>query len=40
MQKIVIDSKRNILSQVLDGQVISEEDTLSSLLGLYEGKGL
>lgn len=36
----MIDSKRNILSQVLDGQVISEEDTLSSLLGLYEGKGL
>ena len=34
----MIDSKRNILSQVLDGQVISEEDTLSSLLGLYEGK--
>ena len=34
----MIDSKRNILSQVLDGQVISEENTLSSLLGLYEGK--
>ena len=36
----MIDNKRNILSQVLDDQVISEEDTLSSLLGLYEGKGL
>lgn len=36
----MIDNKRNILSQILDGQVISEEDTLSSLLGLYEGKGL
>lgn len=34
-----IDTKRNVLSQVLDGEIIEQDDTLSSLLGLYESRG-